>query len=167
MTDWASIVREFGPLVYRTAIQLLNHEADAADCFQKTFVSAVCLDSREPIRNWSAILVRLATSRALEQLRSRYRRSKSFEPLVEEPADFEDPTDRLVSNELSEHLRLALSEIDQRQAEVFCLVSIEELSNVEAAEILGINSGHVAVLLQRARAALRKRMKMFDPAREE
>ena len=40
MTDWSQIVQEHGPLVWRTAYRLLNHEADAADCFQRTFVSA-------------------------------------------------------------------------------------------------------------------------------
>jgi len=33
-----------GPLVWQTAWRLLGHEADAADCFQETFVSAMETD---------------------------------------------------------------------------------------------------------------------------
>ena len=62
MTDWPEVVRAHGPLVWRTAYRLLNHDADAADCFQRTFLAAVELV--EPVRHWPAVLVRLATARS-------------------------------------------------------------------------------------------------------
>ena len=166
-TDWSAIVRDHGQLVYRIAFRLLNQDADAADCCQRTFLSAIELHSREPIRNWTAVLVQLATSRALEELRARYRRSRRNEPLSDEPNLISDPSEPLASAELSERLRIALSEMDQRQATVFCLVCIDELTNVDAAEVLGITPGYVGVLLQRARKSLRHRLEMFDPAREK
>src|SRR4029079_1257135 len=76
MTDWASIVAEHGSLVWHTAYRLLNHEADAADCYHRTFLAAVTLDRKEAVRHWPAVLKRLATARALEQLRTRYRREQ-------------------------------------------------------------------------------------------
>jgi len=73
MTDWSQIVAGHGTLVWRTARRLLMHEADAADCFQRTFLAAVELNEWEEIRHWPALLRRLATARALEQLRERLR----------------------------------------------------------------------------------------------
>jgi outer membrane lipoprotein-sorting protein len=51
MTDWSEVVRRHGPIVWKTAYRLLNHEADAADCFQNTFVSAWELSRAEAVRN--------------------------------------------------------------------------------------------------------------------
>ena len=73
MPDWEQIVREFGPVVWKAASRLLAIEADIADCFQRTFLSAVELVQAKPVRDWGAFLKRVATARALEQLRSRYR----------------------------------------------------------------------------------------------
>ena len=73
MTDWSQIVAEHGPIVWKTAHRLLSNEADAADCFQRTFLSAVEFARQQPVRHWPALLRRIATSRALEQLRVRIR----------------------------------------------------------------------------------------------
>jgi RNA polymerase sigma-70 factor (ECF subfamily) len=167
MTDWLAIIREHGPLVWRTAHRILNHEAEAADCFQRTFVSAVEVEATQPIRNWPAILTRLATTRALEQLRVRYRQEGRNVPLTEDPVGGENEAfERASAGELADRLRVALAGINPRQANVFCLVCLEGRSNLEAAAELGITAAHAGVLLQRARAALRERLQVFDPIHE-
>lgn len=164
MTDWPAIVREYGPLVWRTAYRLLAHDADAADCFQRTFLAAVELAAAEPVRHWPAVLARLATARALEQLRGRYRRGGRVGPLPDEPPGGSgDPLDLAAAGELADRLRAALAEIDPKQAEVFCLVVLDGLSNQEAADQMGVTASHAGVLLHRARTALRERLKAFDP----
>src|SRR5262245_66347624 len=103
MTDWNAIVREYAPLVWCTAARLLAREADAADCFQRTFLAAVELAAAEPVRNWAGFLKRLATARALEQLRSRYRDAPRSAALPDElPPDpsVADPLDRVPAGEL-------------------------------------------------------------------
>jgi RNA polymerase sigma factor (sigma-70 family) len=65
---------------------------------------------------------------------------------------------------LADALRAALARIDPRQAEAFCLVALEGFPNTRAAELLGTTPNNVAVLLHRARAALRQRLRAFDPA---
>ncbi len=168
MTDWPTILRDYGPLVWRTVRRLLNHDADANDCFQRTFLSALEWAEKEPIRNWPAVLRRLATARALEMLRSRFRNVRRNEPLPETTADHraDDPVDSAMRGELADRLRDALSGIDTVQAEAFCLVDLETLSNREAAEVLGVTANHVGVLLYRARQSLREKLIAFDPATE-
>ena len=46
--DWPAIAQEYASLVWKTAYRVLAHEADAADCFQETFVAAMELAQREP-----------------------------------------------------------------------------------------------------------------------
>jgi len=166
MTDWTAIVREYGPLVWRTAARLLAHEADAADCFQRTFLAALEQAGAEEVRNWPGFLKRLATARALEQLRSRYRDKPRSAALPDEPPvdpTTPDPLDRVAAGELAQALRVALAAIEPQQAEVFCLVCLEDLSYRDAADQLGITPNHAGVLLTRARAALRERLRAFDP----
>jgi RNA polymerase sigma-70 factor (ECF subfamily) len=167
MPDWPAIVLEFGPLVWRTAYRLLGNDADVADCFQRTFLSAV--EMTEPVRNWPGLLRRLATVRALEQLRQRRRTADRFAPLGNTPpADpgVRDPLDQAGAEELAGRLKAALAEIDPVQAEVFCLICLEELSYRDAADQLGLTPNHLGVLLNRARATLRERLQEFNPNRE-
>jgi RNA polymerase sigma-70 factor (ECF subfamily) len=166
MTDWPTIVADHGPLVWNTAHRLLGNDADAADCFQKTFLDAVELAAREPVRHWPAALSRLATARALDLLRSRYRHRRAG-PLADDPAGpAADPIEDAAVAELRDRLRAALGGLDPRQAEAFCLVCLDGLTNQQAAEQMGITDGHAGVLLHRARAALREHLAAFDPQRE-
>jgi RNA polymerase sigma-70 factor (ECF subfamily) len=168
MTDWNAVVREHGPLVWRVAYRLLGNEADAADCFQRVFMSALASSLPAGIRDWSALLRRVAAARALEQLRERYRRAARAGPLPGSPqADdrADDPLDVAAGKELAGRLREALARIDPRQAEVFCLASLESWSYPEISAQLGVTANHVGVLLNRARSALRDELRAFDPAR--
>ena len=165
MTDWPAILRDHGPLVWRTAYRLLNHHADASDCFQRTFLAAVEWSEREAVRNWPAVLRRLATARALEMLRTRYREGRS-EPMSDVADRTLDPLDFAAHGELADRLRVALADIDPVQAQVFYLIGVDGVSNRDAADELGLTANHVGVLLHRARQALRAKLCRFDPTRD-
>jgi RNA polymerase sigma-70 factor (ECF subfamily) len=164
--DWSQIVEHHGPMVWRIARRLLNHESDAADCFQKTFVSAWELSQQEPIGNWGPLLNRLAHARALDGLRQRKRQARERIAIPDEgPSDSRTPSPIAAAgvSELAEHLREALAELDPRQAQVFCLAALEGLSYDEIAGQLRITVNHVGVLLNRARAFLRSRLAAHRP----
>lgn len=166
MTDWPALLRDHGPLVWRTAYRLLGREADAADCFQQTFLAAVELERHETVRHWPATLKRIAAARALDRLRERYRQATRSGDLPAEQADerLADPVDLAQAGELAERLRVALAEIDPRQAEAFCLIALENHSYDEAAAALSVTANHAGVLLNRAKSALRERLIAFAPA---
>jgi RNA polymerase sigma-70 factor, ECF subfamily len=166
MTDWSRIVQEQGAAVWRTVYRLVGREADAADCFQNVFVSALEVARKQTVENWPALLQRLATARSLECLRRRYRKSDRMTgPLESEPADFrgDGPPAEVAGRELAAELRQALAEIDERQAQVFCLSCLDGRSYREIAEHLGVTVNNVGVLLNRARSNLRERLRAFDP----
>ena len=69
MTDWEAVVGQHVEIVRRTVYRLVGNDADAWDCVQETFLEAVKIDRREPVRDWPALLRHLATARALDLLR--------------------------------------------------------------------------------------------------
>jgi RNA polymerase sigma-70 factor, ECF subfamily len=167
MTDWSQLVQEHGPVVWRTVRRLVNHDADAADCFQRTFVSALELSRAEAIRNWPGLLKRLATARALDCLRQRKRESSRLTPLREASAIDRKALGPVLSaeaSELADHLREALGELDDRQAQVFCLACLEDWPYEEIAQQLGVTVNHIGVLLNRVRTILRERLRCHDPS---
>ena len=161
MIDWEGISREHGPLVWRTACRLLGGRgsADAADCFQETFLTALDVSRRQVVRNWPALLQRIATMRALDMLRRRIR-EKSHVNLLEEineaPSDRQSPAQRLQDQELQQQLRAALAQLPAAQSEVFCLRHLSDMSYEQIASEMNMTVDNVGVTLHRAKARLRE-----------
>jgi len=56
MNDWEQIVKGHASLVWTTAFRLLNHREDAADCTQETFLAALAIARKEPVRKCHSFL---------------------------------------------------------------------------------------------------------------
>ncbi len=155
--DWQTIVVECGPLVWRTAYRLLGNHADAADCFQETFLAALELSRRQPVRNMSGLLVRLATTRAIDRLRQKVRQEHwQAEDRDCDETDGRGPAEQVQAQELVGRLREAISELPVQEAKVFCLRYLSEMSYRQIAGQLGIGINIVGVALYRAKARLRE-----------
>lgn len=157
--EWPAIVRDHGPIVWKTAYRLLGRDADAADCFQETFLSAMEVAGRQNVENWPGLLQRLATARALDQLRRRMReaqRRASDVTWEQMEASGRGPAEVAQDNELGDRLRAALCELAPQQGAVFCLRCLSELSYGEIASELEISIDAVGVTLHRARARLQE-----------
>ena len=72
MTVTSDVVAAHADAVWRTAFRLLNNREDALDCYQQTFLDTMRLDAGA-IRHWHSALCCIATRRAMDQLRRRYR----------------------------------------------------------------------------------------------
>ena len=159
MLDWDRLLEQHGPMVWRTSYRLLGSAEDAQDCLQDTFLSALKLSRREPVKNWPGLLRRLATSRALDRLRRRVRRQESQTTQVDVSTlpriAAADPVQAAEAEELASRLREALGQLPPRQAEVFVLRFLEEMKYREIAEVLGLDTNAVSALLHDARARLR------------
>ena len=170
MTDWRKIVSRHGPVVWRTTYRLLGAHADAADCFQEAFIDALELSRRQSVRSWPALLQTLATRRALDALRKRIRRRNRETPvdLSAVPSRNPGPEAQMQAAELSDRLRQALTALPDKQAEVFCLRFLNDLSYRRIAEQLDLGRSAVGVLLHRARGSLREALSpAVSPASEE
>ena len=155
-TDWPQIVREHGPLVWNTALRMLLNEADTADCFQETFLSAMEYSKSNPLRNIPGLLRRIAISRSLDHLRKRRkdRARQSTELFDVHPSPNSDPLDHAQTSELSERLRLALVDLPPTQSQAFCLRYLNGLEYEEIAAEMAITVDAAGALLHRARTRL-------------
>jgi RNA polymerase sigma-70 factor (ECF subfamily) len=171
--DWQAIVNEHGPLVWQTAYRLLGNHTDSADCFQETFLAALELSRRQPVRNMPGLLVRLATTRAIDRLRQRGRRERRQEEACdrEETRAGVDPAGQAQTQELVRQLREAIGQLPAQEAKVFCLRYLNEMTYGQIARELSIGIDAVGVSLYRAKARLREalgaaQMDEGDPQRE-
>jgi len=158
MIDWQWIINKHGLIVWKTACRLLDNHADAADCFQETFISALEVSQRQRVRNFSALLVRLATARAIDQLRRRFHKSRfcaNKTDLAAVPSSNPGPAQQLQTQELAVKLREALAQLPQQEAQVFCLRYLNDMSYRQIAKELDIKTKTAGVLLHRARKKLR------------
>lgn len=170
MNDWKSIVEQYGGLVWATACRLLGNGADASDCFQETFLEAVKIACKEPVRDWSALLRHLATARALDLLRVRCRqrgRTVAMADSGDVAGREADPGEEAEAAELAQRLRVALAKLPVQQAEIFCLNCLDALSYREIGERLNVTTNAVGVLLHRARQRLRELLVTVDAAANE
>ncbi len=155
--DWNLILKRDGPAVWRTAYRILGNNCDADDCFQEATMNAVEISRRESIVNITALLKRLAASRAIDRLRQRYRQRVQAEfvsDLDELPGVSQSPAQLFEVFELHERLRVALTIIPPNQACAFCLCCLEGLSYRECGESLSLSAEAIGVLIQRARKNL-------------
>jgi len=162
LDDLKLLITTHGPTVWRTVFRLLNHHDDAQDCYQETFLAAWKIEqdpNHDEVGSWPALLKTVATRKAIDRLRQRYKQ-RSHTP----PAGGEEtlPPHRgagvganLDAAELRERVRQALAEVPERQAEAFWLRHVEQMSRREAADHLGVEPANVSVLVNRAAAKLR------------
>ena len=157
--DWQIIIDEHGPAVWQTAYRLLGNDADAADCFQETFISALKYSKRQQIRNFSGLLMRLATTRAIDQLRRRFQISGSNIAKVDWvtiPSKNPGPVQMAQNQELIGNLRESLTKLPLAEAEVFCMRYLNDMSYRQIAKELSIKTNAVGVMLHRAKEKLRE-----------
>jgi RNA polymerase sigma-70 factor (ECF subfamily) len=162
MTDWDELMAREGPAVWRTVYRLVQNRADADECFQETFLAALEIANRQPVRNWPALLHRLATSRAIDRLRKRLRRMRheQFVDLSQTVGTDHDPSEQAEAIELAGALRRAVAQLPAKQGEVFWLHEIGDWSYQQIGDQLGITVNAVGVLLHRARQKLQELVNM-------
>lgn len=163
--NWKTMLERDGPIAWRAAYRLLGNAADADDCLQDAALAAVRLSRQEPIDNWRALLTRLASARALDRLRQRYR-SRIDGGLEGQLASIADPHQRgdtAQLDELRSRLRMALAQLSPEQATAFCLCALEGWTYADAAVELQAPASTVGVLLHRARQRLRELLQNVDP----
>ncbi len=166
---YETLVRSYGPQVMAIANRYLRSEADAADCFQDTFVAVFqSIDSfqlRSSFRQW----VRgVAVNQCLMKLRKRQRRrEESIEhmlPMFDERGrrvEVASPREKArigESIDIEQLRRIVRDSIDRLPDDyrlVLLLRDIDGYSTSEAASKLGIKVNAVKTRLHRARSALK------------
>jgi RNA polymerase sigma-70 factor (ECF subfamily) len=148
-------------MAFNTAWRILGNASDTEDAVQDAFLDALRVHRQGTVENWGALLRRLASCRALDLLRKRRRLvAIDAEPVAPRSSQ---PEAVAVATERAAMLRQALTQLPDREAEVFSLRYFGDLSNPEIADTLRITVGAVAVALHKARTRLQT---VLQPTRE-
>lgn len=163
----SQLFREHYRRVLSAAYRITGSMADAEDIAQTVFLRIASVD-RPPSTSTGSYLYRAAINGALDLLR--HRKAVPASPLedaagVASSAPGNSPEAELSSRELGNLLRVAVSELAPRGAEMFILRYIEELGNREIAALMGTSQAVVAVTLHNVRSRLKKRLMEMDRER--
>ena len=158
--DFEAIVEKYSDFVYNLTYRILGNHADAEDAAQDAFLAAYRNFHRfrgdSSVSTW---LYRIATNAALMKLRKD--RQRRMIPHV----DYEDvqlvspsegPEKLALNAELRECLEQGLDSLQANLKTAVVLRDVQDLSNEEAAEILGVSVSSLKARLHRGRVLLRK-----------
>ncbi len=140
--------------------RMLGARHDAEDLVQTAFLRVWQGAARwEPNAKFTTWLYRVLHNLCIDHLRAR--RATASEPLegefVEALADeAPDNEERVSGMQRGARVRAALDRLPVRQRAALVLCYYEELSQAEAAALLGVSEGALESLLSRGRATLRK-----------
>ena len=162
------LVRRFGPQVLATAKRYLRSDADAADCFQDTFLAVFesidKFEQRSKIGTW---IRGVTVNQCLMRIRAQGRRQE--EPIEHLLPVFNENGDRVHSDsssrmsaigelidtsQMTKIVREKINELPDTYRVMLLLRDIDGYSTREAAVILGINENAAKTRLHRARSAL-------------
>jgi RNA polymerase sigma factor (sigma-70 family) len=153
--------------VLSAAYRITGSMADAEDVAQVVFLR-LSGTAGVPAANVGSYLYRAAINGALDLLR---RRKAAPTESLDDVAGMalagrrSSPYAEASSRELGESLRVAISELPSRAAEMFTLRYLEELGNREIAQLMGTSQAVVAVTLHTARTKLKKRLRQLQGER--
>ena len=149
-TSIENLARIHLPMLLRVAYRILGSAADAEEAVQDSFLEVV-QKRLFNLDNPAGFLRHLVTCRSLDLLRKR----RPLLPLTIDAQDHShEPRQTAMAAETSTRLRSAIASLSPRQAEIFTMRYLAELSNLQIAATLRISENAVAVSLRKARTEL-------------
>ena len=147
--------------VLQTCRYLLGSPEEAEDAAQEVFLRArqrfEQYDRERPFASW---ILGVASHHCIDRLRRRGRETRLFGAedveRVAAPARQPGPLTALLARERGRQVRRAVAALPVKYRVPLVLAYFHDLGYAEIGEILGIERGHVAVLVFRARQQLRR-----------
>jgi RNA polymerase sigma factor (sigma-70 family) len=160
------LVEQHQDRIFNTVIGIVQNAEDAQDVAQEVFIQVYrSINNFKGESKLSTWIYRIATTRALDLLRSRKSKKRfgflqrllgeNNEPLHEIP-DFNHPGVALDRKENAAKLFRAIDKLPENQRVAFTLHKLEDLSYQEISEVMNTSVPAVESLMHRARQNLRK-----------
>src|SRR5262245_54446702 len=151
--------------VYRHIYYMVGNAAEAEDLTAQTFLRAWEAIPRYQVRGAPFVswLLRIAHNMGVSYLRSKRESSQLHDGIIDDKMR-RDPESAYEQTAEEELVRAAILKLRDEQRQVIILRFIEDLDYREVAEIIGKSVAAIRVIQHRALNALRKQMKLMDPA---
>jgi RNA polymerase sigma-70 factor (ECF subfamily) len=168
MTDFEAFYEQYNNMVFNLCLNYVQNREDAEEITQDVFITVYDklteFRAEAKVSTW---LYRITVNRCIDFDRSRKRKKRfaflsSFfginnELLIDVP-EFNHPGILLEQREDMKLLFDALNSLPERQKTVIILLKIDEKTQAETAEIMGIGIKAVESLFQRAKNNLSKKL---------
>jgi RNA polymerase sigma factor (sigma-70 family) len=153
-----SLVARKLPRLLALAMRMLGDRMEAEDVAQEVFVRIWKQASlwREGDAKFDTWIHRVALNLCYDRLRGRREDPRDELPEVADPSALPDA--RLEARAQDERVRAALAALPARQREALVLCYYQEMSNIDAAPLMGITVDALESLLARARRNLRAQL---------
>lgn len=141
------------------ATRMLRNPSEAEEVVQEAFVRLwKQAPSYRPEAKLRTFLHGIAHNLCIDRIRAR---RPQDEAALEQLTTNERPSGSLAERERSARVHSEVAALPERQRAALSLVHFEELSNIEAAALLGVSVEALESLLSRARRTLRERLAAF------
>ena len=170
-TAFKVIVEQWQDMVYNTILGIVQNETEAEDLAQDVFIKVFKkISTFKGDSKFSTWLYRIATTTALDHLRSK-KRKKRFGFLQslggggsdekEQVPDFNHPGVSLDNKERAAVLFKAIEALPENQKSAYTLHKLEGLSYRDVSEVLNTTVSAVESLMSRANQNLRKQLEEY------
>ncbi|MFP6649351.1 MAG: sigma-70 family RNA polymerase sigma factor [Pirellulaceae bacterium] len=167
LSAWGELIQIHQDRLYNSIVRVVGHPDQARDVVQDAFIQAIenfsSFDGKSQFFTW---LYRIAFNRAMTM----YRRQKdevSLDVAREKVGDEtmatsqDQPENRVLNSELVAEVHQALGQLTAEHRAVMVLREIEGCEYEQIAEILDISIGTVRSRLHRARAEMRRLLRVY------
>lgn len=165
------IVEQWKDLVFNTILGIVQNETEAEDLTQDVFIKVFeNISSFKGESKLSTWLYRIATTTALDHLRSKKRKKRfgfifllgdAEENETEKIPDFHHPGVQLDNKERARILFKAISKLPENQKTAYVLHKLEGLSYRDISDVMKTTVSAVESLMSRANGNLRKQLEDF------
>lgn len=143
--------------LYAVCYQMLKNSLEAEEVVQDSFVKL--WQAKEKGKKQSkAWLYQVAKNQCLDLLRRRQHEIKYQQHNLLDEKLTRSACDELLNTELSDHISVAIEELDEPYKTLIVLREISQLSYQQLADVLDLNVAQVKVYLHRARNTLKEKL---------
>jgi RNA polymerase sigma factor (sigma-70 family) len=143
------------PRLLALGVRMLNDRSEAEDVAQETFMRVWKLAGnwQSGAAKFDTWLHKVALNLCYDRLRSHKDYNEEDAPELIDPALI--PEQRLDKSQQGDLISIALAALPNRQREALVLQYYQELSNIDAADLMGVSVDALESLLSRARRNMR------------
>ncbi len=167
--DFRSIYDRHAAMVFNLCLNYLHNTHDAEDVTQDVFVKVHGrLDHFRGEAEIGTWIYRITVNACLDRLRTRKRRSRfglhlflgsDIREDAHEFPQFNHPGVPMEDREATERIMKAIGSLPERQQTALLLKTMDELSQQQIADVMGLSVKAVESLLSRARATLNEKLR--------